>query len=40
MDAFEMTPGAEAGDVLVRVVATVRAESEVMRRDVVPAATG
>src|SRR5688572_22277394 len=40
MNALEMTPRAEAGHVLVGVVAAVRTEAEVMRRDVAPAATG
>jgi hypothetical protein len=39
MNALEVAPRAEAGHVLVRVVAALRAEPEVMRRDIAPAAT-
>jgi len=40
VDALEMAPGAEAGDVFVRVVAAVGAEAQVMWRDVASAAAG
>ncbi len=39
MNALEVAPGAEAGQVLVRVVPAVGAEAEVMRRHVAPPAT-
>jgi hypothetical protein len=39
MNALEVTPRAEAGHVLVGVVAAVGAESKMMRGDIAAAAT-